>query len=396
MFSLRRVLYDLWAEKDGSVVFVALDWAKAFDCICPDGLLDVLRRFGLPPPFLCLIKNIYTHRQFIVEDTNEQSQYRAQCNGISQGCPLSPFLFVMLMTVIMHDANKKLQDCFGDIMNAPLNVNDLMYADDTLLIDKYSENVQKYMDAVISTGAKYGLAINWEKVDVLSVRCFPKVQNLSGMSIVQKPSIQYLGAVISADGSIQSELNRRLGMAGADFKVLDKVWNHTNVSNKQKYKIYIALIVSKLLYGLQTVWLTKIQRATLDGFNAKCIRKRVGTQHSYLSRVTNAKVLSYVGAPLLSKMLLEQQLVVFGKVFRRPTHDLLRKAIFQPTSDELRINGTKRRRGRPKLSWAVEVRKVAMQISPIQLGQNMGNAIKWKQSVRRYCRVNECVGMSPP
>ena len=87
-------------------------------------------------------------------------------NGISQGCPLSPFLFVMFMTVIMHDASQQLQNSFGNILVAPLSIHDLMYADDTLLIDTYAENVQKYMNAVISTGAEYGLAISWEKVDV--------------------------------------------------------------------------------------------------------------------------------------------------------------------------------------------------------------------------------------
>ena len=64
LFLLRRVLDDVWSEKDGSAVFVALDWAKAFDCISPEGLIDALRRFGLPRPFLEFIKNAYTHRQF--------------------------------------------------------------------------------------------------------------------------------------------------------------------------------------------------------------------------------------------------------------------------------------------------------------------------------------------
>lgn len=65
-------------------------------------------------------------------------------------------------------------------------------------------------------------------------------------------------------------------MAGAGFKVLDRVWNHTNVTKKQKYKIYVTLIISKLLYGLQTAWFTKAQSMKLDGFHARCIRKVVG------------------------------------------------------------------------------------------------------------------------
>jgi len=58
------------------------------------------------------------------------------------------------------------------------------------------------MDAVISTGGEYGLQINWEKVDLLGVRCYPKVQSVNELCINQKESIQYLGALISADGGI--------------------------------------------------------------------------------------------------------------------------------------------------------------------------------------------------
>ena len=179
----------------------------------------------------------------------------------------------------------------------------------------------------------------------------------------QKNSIQYLGALISADGTIQSELNRRIGMAASDFKVLDVLWKHTKVSKKHKYRIFIACIVLKLLYGLQTSWLTKAQRTKLDGFQAKCVRKICGVQHSYWSRITNAEVLSYVDATKLSDLLLEQQLLVFGKIFRKPVNDVLRKAIFEEESDTLKLCTKTRKRGRPKLAWATEVRKIALLVT---------------------------------
>ena len=155
-----------------------------------------------------------------------------------------------------------------------------------------------------------------------------------GDSIQQKYSIQYLGALISADGSIQSEINRRIGMVSADFKLLDILWTHAKVSQKQKYLIYQACIVSKLLYGLQTAWLTKAQNNKLDGFHAKCVRKIVGIQHNYWSRVSNKDVLSRVNAVQLSKLLLEQQLLVFekytGKVQVTPYEKLYLKTILAP------------------------------------------------------------------
>ncbi len=83
---------------------LALDWRKAFDSIDPAALLNALRRFGLPPHFLRVVDAIYTDRSFVVKDSGHTSEARKQFSGICQGCPLSPFLFVMVMTVIMHDA----------------------------------------------------------------------------------------------------------------------------------------------------------------------------------------------------------------------------------------------------------------------------------------------------
>ena len=51
LFVMRRVIENILASKNGSGIFLALDWAKAFDSISTQGLLLALRRFGLPPAF---------------------------------------------------------------------------------------------------------------------------------------------------------------------------------------------------------------------------------------------------------------------------------------------------------------------------------------------------------
>ena len=99
-------------------------------------------------------------------------------------------------------------------------MKDLLYADDTLLINHTSENIQRHMDAIICTGSEYGLEINWKKVEMMGLRCHPDVFDLSGQTIEQKTFFQYLGALISADGVIQSEVNRSIGMAVVEFKML--------------------------------------------------------------------------------------------------------------------------------------------------------------------------------
>ena len=62
LFVTRRVMDAAWAAKDGSLLLLALDWSKAFDCICPGKLMIALRRFGLPPGFIQMVEGIYNDK----------------------------------------------------------------------------------------------------------------------------------------------------------------------------------------------------------------------------------------------------------------------------------------------------------------------------------------------
>eukprot|EP00959_Pyramimonas_sp_CCMP1952_P074976 1566893-Pyramimonas_sp.AAC.1 len=59
----------------------------------------VLQRFGLPARLLAITKSIDTDRSSCVADGGQSLRERRQMSGIAQGCPLSPFLVVMVMTV---------------------------------------------------------------------------------------------------------------------------------------------------------------------------------------------------------------------------------------------------------------------------------------------------------
>ena len=125
VFLARRAIEDANAIKDKTLMMLALDWAKAFDCISPQALIKALARFGLPEKILAVISGIYTNRKFYVSDAGVTSQAHTQEYGICQGCPLSPFLLRMLMTVLIGDAKRNLQQT-GVQLNAGTSVHELL------------------------------------------------------------------------------------------------------------------------------------------------------------------------------------------------------------------------------------------------------------------------------
>ena len=79
------------------------------------------------------------------------------------------------------------------------------------------------MRCVAEVGLEYGLALNPGKTEVLCCRCNDKVRSPDGAGVKQKESMIYLGASLSADGRVDSEVARRIGAARADFRTPEGV-----------------------------------------------------------------------------------------------------------------------------------------------------------------------------
>jgi len=384
LFLARRLLEDTWAKNGGQLVLLALDWAKAFDSVSPDSLLTALDRFGVPAKFAAVVKAIYTDRTFNVRDADRFSEKQVQHFGICQGCPLSPFLFAIVMTVLLTDARRNLGEEAG-------TTSELVYADDTLIVASQARDAAEYMLHISTAGAHYGLQYNWKKLEVLPVRCEADIRKPDGSQIDQKDCITYLGSVLAQDGRAGPELARRLGAARAEFKTLARVWSHSSLARRKKLQIFDACVLSKLLYCMHTTWLQKAELAKLDAFQAKCLRKIMGIQHSFYSRVSNEAVLEEAGAHRISTLLLKRQLVLLGQIARKHSPDPVRDAVFEPGSYCLRRCTEKRRRGRPRCTWAAEVWKHAQHMAGDMetlhelLGGSAAAVLEWKKKAHDYC-----------
>ena len=107
-------------------------------------MVTALRRFGLPRCMINMVQNIYEHRLFKVVNGKDRSSQRCQNAGISQGCPLSPFLFVMLMSVLAQDVCSMLsQDDQARFARGDLTM--VLYADDTLLLGEQGPPLDRFL-----------------------------------------------------------------------------------------------------------------------------------------------------------------------------------------------------------------------------------------------------------
>ena len=76
---------------------------KGLDPIDHNAMLLALKRFGVSERSLRIIMALYQDPTFFTSGLHGDIAKGQVGSGIRQGCPLSPYLFVMVLTVIFED-----------------------------------------------------------------------------------------------------------------------------------------------------------------------------------------------------------------------------------------------------------------------------------------------------
>ena len=222
-----------------------------------------MERMGIDDKLIRLTKQLYKNPMFCVEMDEQISSWKTKKTGIRQGCTLSPYLFLILMTTVMHDVHDNPELDHELKNNRPINhdIDEVLYADDTILCSTNAKTVEKLLHRIEDIGRQYGLHLNKDKCDAISTN--EKAKGLkfkTGEAVTRKTEAKYLGCKINYKADIDAELNKRISETNLAWKSLEIFWKHGLCDEATRIRIYDSVIRSKLLYGLNTAHLTKARR----------------------------------------------------------------------------------------------------------------------------------------
>ena len=93
-----------------SLYGVFINLTKALDSVDQEDLWKILRRYGCPEKIVRLIKSFHEGMMACVLGSGSAAEGFPVTNGTKQGCVLAPTLFSVLLTAILHDAFKDLDN----------------------------------------------------------------------------------------------------------------------------------------------------------------------------------------------------------------------------------------------------------------------------------------------
>ena len=140
----------------------------------------MLDRLDIDGKALRWLKSLYWEQTATVRVENKLSEWITIERGVRQGCVLSPDVSSLYSEIILREIE--------ELHEVPINghnINQIRYADDTVLIDEAKNDLQCILKKVVEKSESLGLSLNEEKTYsmIASKKKNPLICKLTGNGV---------------------------------------------------------------------------------------------------------------------------------------------------------------------------------------------------------------------
>ena len=186
----------------------------------------ILKEMRIPDHLTSLLRNLYAGQEATVRTRHGTMDWFQTRKGVHQDSILSPCLFNLYSEYIMRNA--WLDEAQAGIKIPRRNINDLRYADDTILMAE-SEELKSLLMKVKEESEKVGLKLNIQKTKIMASSPITSWQ-IDGET-VETWLILFWGAPkITADGDCSHEIKRCLLLGRKVMTNLDSILKSKDIT----------------------------------------------------------------------------------------------------------------------------------------------------------------------
>ena len=233
--------YTKLADKNGIIAF--LDFEKAFDTIKWNVIYDALKMFNLGDTFINWVKTIYMESEACVTNNGYSSPFFKLKRGVRQGCPLSAYLFIMVVELLAHKI--RINKDIKGIKIGETEIKLVQMADDTTTFIEDQQSLEN-MFKVIKTFETYaGLKLNKAKTEAMWIGKNLN-NNQAPLNIKWVKQVHALGIFFSYN--TDSVVMKNFMDRAKEFKRILDLWRQRDLSILGKITILKSLAFSKIIY----------------------------------------------------------------------------------------------------------------------------------------------------
>lgn len=202
-----------------------------------------------------IIGDICSKSRSKVRVDNTTSEFFEINQGVAQGSPLSPLLFIIFVNSLL----KKLREAEIGIEVDEMFCGGLMYADDFTGVCDSESQLEKMVKAVGEWTNKWRLQANVKKSAIMMIKPFggpekmkkPKIRWCNGEFLDVVEEYEYLGVIISASATRDKHICHARDKTRRKIWSLHDIWSDKDLSTETKLKILCSAVIPCLLYAAE-------------------------------------------------------------------------------------------------------------------------------------------------
>ena len=161
--------------------------------------------------------------------------------------------------------NAGLDEIQAGIKIAGRNINNLRYADDTILMAESEEELKSLLLKVKEENEKVGLKLNIQKTKILASDPITLWQ-IDGETVEIVSDFIFGGSKITADRDCSHEIKRRLPLGRKVMTKLDSILKSRDITLPTKVHLVKAMVFPVVMYGCEIWTVKKAESQRIDAF----------------------------------------------------------------------------------------------------------------------------------
>ena len=381
IFCLRMVAERYW-EFRIPLFLVFVDLAKAYDTVDRETLWCIMKEhYAIPEQIVNVLKAIHTGNIAKIKMDGDLSDSFDIDVGVRQGDVPAPTLFNLFFDSLIRRYVGDLQasnikgaefrcrekgylikgaQSFGPRCSTPLELHNLMYADDLGALSTSYKDAVRSSNILERLSSDQALDVSNRKTELLIISN-PKSDTQPGhcpnykthpdkAEIKVVKHFKYLGSTLSSDLSLDAEVDHRIKSATKAFgAACFHVWNNKSITKHTKLRFFRYTILPRLLYSAETWTALRPIEMRLQAQVMRWIRYLMKV--SLYEKRTNVEVRRMANIWRVDSILMHYRLRWLGHLLRLDNDRFARKLLICKP-----VHGS-RARGGPRTRWCDLLKK---------------------------------------